>query len=60
MHDFPGSRGDGPPCLKCNQPTKFDSVQIVRRGDREDMMFIFCCERCQLLSAECGAPEKVA
>jgi hypothetical protein len=49
---------DGPPCIKCAQQTTFDSVQIVRRPHGDEMMRIFRCEKCGLLSAERAIPEE--
>jgi len=51
-------RGDGPPCIKCAQQTTFDSVQMVRRPHGDEMMRIFRCEKCGLLSAERAIPEE--
>ncbi len=46
------TRGYGPLCIKCKQPTMFFSVEVVRDRAGDEAVAIFRCERCDLLTAK--------
>ncbi len=49
------SRRDGPRCIRCKQPTSFHSVEFFHGAAGEEVVTVFICEQCNMLSAKTAA-----
>ena len=46
------TRGDGPLCIKCKQPTIFLCLEVIELKSGTEPVVVYQCDKCGMLAAE--------